>query len=108
MSVLQTNAASILAGLRTASSFRRAFVALVATAALSLALSSVAEAQQKQRMTYRGELNAKHHRVHAAYRGLYGSAQDPAPIAIDPAPMVRSPCGTAPEFCPNYFGSNGP
>jgi hypothetical protein len=84
-----------------------ACVALAAAAAmvLSLPLTSLAEAQNHT--VAHGKIGPKHQKFYAHYRRLYGTVGDPAALAPEPPPALAA-CRTAPEFCPGYFGSNGP
>jgi len=43
----------------------------------------------------------------AGYRGLNGSAWNSNQPTSNAAPMKDGLCNTAPEFCPDYHGSNG-
>jgi hypothetical protein len=81
----------------------------VAVAAL-LALPLSAPSQASEGPSYSRAYPQKKHlpkHLGTSYRGLDGFSWNSDQPASNAAPMKDGLCSTAPEFCPDYHGSNG-
>ena len=75
-----------------------------------LVLPLSAQSQASEGPTYsRAYPHKKHLTKHlgTSYRGPNGSAWNSDQPTSNAGPMKDWLCGTAPEFCPDYHGSNG-
>jgi hypothetical protein len=91
---------------------KTALVGVAVAAFLVLPLSAASQAAEGPSYS-RAYPQKKHLTKHlikhlgATYRGLNGSAWNSNQPASNAAPMKDGLCSTAPEFCPDYHGSNG-